>query len=168
VTSTTTSAVISDADVLIDYVRAAKGVLEVMAKDMWDVYVPHAIIAEVEELSLTEARRIALIVYEPTLDELTEATVRGGPLSERDKLCFCIARNKGWACLTNDGLLRKRCRSEDVQVIWGLEALLTLHENDLLSMRKAIDTAWAIHRVNPHYIHAEVVEQFVVKIGKKN
>ena len=167
-TSTKISAVISDADVLIDYVRAAKSVLEIMAKQMWDVHVPSAIIDEVDELSLTEARKMGLILYEPTIDELTEAAVRGGPLSERDKLCFCIARNNGWACLTNDGLLRKRCRGENVQVIWGLEALRILYEHDILSMLKAIDTAWAIHRVNPHYIHADLVQEFVVSMEEND
>lgn len=167
-TSTKKPAVISDANVLIDYIRAAKNVLRIMATQLWELHVPQVIVDEVEELTLSEARKLGLIIYAPTVDEYTEASVLGGGLSGRDKLCICIARNNGWACLTNDVLLRKKCKAAQVPVIWGLEALILLHNRNLFSMPQAIETAWAIHNVNPHYIHKTLVKEFVVRIQKEN
>ncbi len=155
------SAVITDADVLIDFMTAAPHLLHVMATKLWAIHVPHLILREVDQLTATQAREMGIHIYSPTLDEMREAAVRGGALSQRDKLCLVIARNHGWACLTNDVLLRRHCRERDVTVIWGLESLGVLFKQSLATKRQVIDAAQAIHTSNPRFITKSILARFL-------
>lgn len=156
------SAVVSDADVLIDFVKTDTEVLTLLATKLWDVYVPVEVLGEVDGLETGRARDLGLLVYEATLEELTEvATNHGGALSDRDRLCFCIARDHGWACLTNDQRLRRECLDGGVPVVRSLQSLRCLYESGLLSADRTAEMASAFHRVNPHFITAALVRRFL-------
>lgn len=152
---------ISDADVLIDYAGADVGVLEIMATSLWELHVALPILKEVKALTPETAQKIGIRICEPTLDELTEAAVRGGALSAPDKLCFAIARRRGWACLTNDTSLRRTCEKTGVRLVWGLEAMLLLHKSGRLLRQRAVKTAESIRILNPRHITQEILDRFL-------
>ena len=71
-----------------------------------------------------------------------------------------LARDHGWACLSNDGPLRDACKAQGVSVVWGLEIMLRLVEADHVGVEKAIEVAESIHAVNPLYITRKIVNAF--------
>lgn len=95
---------------------------------------------------------------------MTEAAQRGGPLSFEDKLCLVLARDNGWACLSNDGPLREACKAQGVSVVWGLEIMLWLVQARHLDADKAIEVAEAIHLSNPLYITRKIITTFRHKV----
>ncbi len=168
--TSTTAWFIADANVLIDYAKTSPEILGLVADHVGPVYVAAAVLDEVEQLDEAQCQAIGLTVVDGTLDQLTEASQRGGPLSFEDKLCLVLARDHGWACLSNDGPLRDACVAQGVSVVWGLEIMLQLVEAGHLSADKAIAVADAIHTVNPLYITQKIVSAFRRKVqlkGKK-
>ncbi len=159
-TASVPSALISDADVLIDFIAADMEILELLATRLWQLYVVPDVLRETKPLSRTRAKKLGLLIYEPTLEELAEAATRGGPLSARDKLCLCVARNQGWGCLTNDRALRGACKTSHVKVVWGLEALLILYKEGLIQRQRARQTAILIHESNPQHINDKLLRRF--------
>jgi hypothetical protein len=157
---------ISDADVLIDFVEADIEVIELLATDLWDLYVAPPTLSEVKGLSVSAAEDIGLMLCDACLPELQAAAVRGGPLSQRDKLCLAIAKNRGWGCWTNDTTLRRECKKHNVKRTWGLEALLVLYNEQMVTKKRALQTAQAIHRLNPRHINVKVLSAFKQKLQK--
>lgn len=156
---------ISDANVLIDFATTDLEVLGILARSLGRVHVARDVLREVKALSEAEALRCGLLICEPALEEIMEAAERGGALSARDKLCLAIARNRGWACLTNDQLLRKKCAEFGVTPVWGLEALLILVRKGHLPKARAAKTAHLIQRNNPHHITADIVTRFLALLA---
>ncbi len=107
-------------------------------------------------------------VVEGNLAQLTEASQRGGPLSYEDKVCLVLARDNGWACLSNDGPLRLACKTQGVQVVWGLEIMLSLVEGGHLEGVEAKSVAQAIHTVNPMFISSKILSAFEKEVDKKS
>ncbi|MBN2561290.1 MAG: hypothetical protein JXQ75_10210 [Phycisphaerae bacterium] len=155
---------ISDADVLIDYVAADIGVLRIMATSLWDLRVALPVLREVNALTVEKARRVGLHICEPTLEEFAESAVRGGPLSAGDKLCLAIARRRGWGCLTNDTSLRRMCEAAGIRPVWGLEAMVLLHASGHLPRLRAVRTANRIHDLNPRHITEEIIARFLQQL----
>ncbi|MDD2240955.1 MAG: hypothetical protein PHI93_09905 [Kiritimatiellae bacterium] len=158
-------ALVTDANVLIDFVETDMGVLGLMAVHLFEVYVADSVLAEVNALTPAVADSLGLKRVSPTVQELQEAAQRGGPLSSRDRLCLVLARNRRWGCLTNDQALRRVCGENDIPVIWGLQVLLLLHEKGFLAKKRALQTAHAIHRQNPRHIHAGILALFEEKLA---
>ena len=153
-------ALISDANVLIDFVEADPEALHLMATTLWQLHVSRDVLREVRALSVQRARSIGLIICEPTIDEVRAASAPVGGLSGPDRLCLAMAKGRGWACLTNDQRLRGECAISGVQVLWGLEALLMLHKAGALAKAHAIKTAEAIRKANPRHITEEILRRF--------
>jgi hypothetical protein len=165
----TTAWFIADANILIDYAKTSPEILELVTMHIGPVYVAAAVLEEVEQLDEAQCLKIGLTIVDGTFAQLTEAAQRGGPLSFEDKLCLVLARDHGWACLSNDGPLRDACKAVGVSVVWGLEILLWLVEADQISAGKAIEVAESIHAVNPLYITQKIVDTFRRKVhGKSN
>ena len=165
--TSTTAWFIADANVLIDYAKTSPEILGLVADHVGPVYVAAAVLDEVEQLDEAQCLAIGLTVVDGTLAQLTEASQRGGPLSFEDKLCLVLARDHGWACLSNDGPLRDACVAQGVSVVWGLEIMLQLVEAGHLGVDKAIAVADAIHAVNPLYITQKIVSAFRRKVQLK-
>ncbi|MFH0907469.1 MAG: hypothetical protein V1929_01740 [bacterium] len=149
---------------LIDFVAADLEVLGLIATWNWQFHVAPPVLSEVKALTVTQAQRLGIKICEPTLAELTEAAVRGGALSGRDKLCLAIAKARGWACLTNDQRLRRSCDEAGVQPVWGLEAMVIVHKAGHLSRTRAIKTAQAIGKANPRHITGEILARFITQL----
>jgi len=158
-------AVVSDANILIDYIKSNKYILSLSCERLFKIIVPSPILKEIKQLSAEEAVSLGLEVYEPTFKQVTEAIKRENKLSFQDKLCFIIARDKNCICATNDKVLRNYCKNNNVEIVWGLEIMIKLCENDYLDKKTAVETAKEINKINK-LITKEVVEVFIDKINK--
>ena len=155
---------VPDANVLIDYVESDKDVLTVIAHHLATIHVPSPVLAEVRKLPAREAARVGVEVLEPTLTQATEAAQGSGPTSFQDRLCLIVARDKGWACLTNDKALRKACQDAGVRCVWGLEAMVILVRAGHLSAKRAWAAGQRIAASNP-YITKDILGRFKEQIG---
>ena len=106
------SGIISDADVLIDYAQSAPNILKLTSKHAGKLHVAVQVLREVTQLEEADAGKLGIEVIEPTLAQVIDANeVRQNrpALSGPDAICFIMARDNGWACLTNDKSLRRFC-----------------------------------------------------------
>ena len=159
---------IADANVLIDYAKTSPAILGLVAQHVGPVYVAADVLEEVDQLDVAQCLAIGLKIVDGNLVQLTEASTRGGPLSFEDKLCLVLARDNGWACLSNDGPLREACKAQGVPVVWGLEIMLALVEGKHLTAAAANHAARAIHVVNPMFITTKVLAAFQKKVAVKS
>ena len=156
-------AIISDANVLIDYVKANKKVLHLAAKHLCDIYVPVPVLKEVKGITRSELEKLGINIFEPTVDQVIEAAQKPFGLSFEDQLCFLIAQKQGWVCATNDRQLRIQCESGSVKVIWGLEIMVLLNQEGYLDRVEAEKTAEKIGEGN-RYIGKDLIKRFISKL----
>lgn len=152
-----------DASALIDLVDTDRALLTLIAERLAPVIIPTPILEEVETLSEADCKVLGLTVVEPSLDQLTEAAVRRGRLSEEDHLCLTVARDSGAICVTSDGALYDECDAVGVEAWRGLRPLVRLVELGHLEVRAAMVTVRAIRATNS-YITVAVVRAFAVEI----
>jgi predicted nucleic acid-binding protein len=156
-------AIISDANVLIDYVKANKKILHLAVKHLCDIYVPIEVLKEVKDTTGDELEKLGISIFEPTLDQVINATKRPFGLSFEDQLCFLIAKEKGWVCATNDKQLRVQCEAGSVDVIWGLEIMALLNKEghlDRIEVEKTVEKIGEINR----YIGKDLIKRFIAKL----
>ena len=158
-------AIISDANVLIDYVKANKKILHLAVKHLCEIYVPVPVLKEVKDISKNELEKLGINIFEPTVDQLIQATQKSFGLSFEDQLCFLIAKENGWVCATNDKQLRVQCEAGNVDVIWGLDLMLRLNEQGFLESAEATKTAEKIAEIN-RYIGENLIKRFIAKLNE--
>lgn len=158
--------VIADANVLIDYAKSDRTVLELFSKHLGTITVPRPLLREVAQLDEGECLRLGLVLVDGSVEQLIEAAKRRGKggLSFEDCLCLILARDSGWVCLSNDRPLRKLCQEEGIEVRWGLSLMLDLVLGELLPSVEAIKIAQAIQASNPRYITKKIVAEFARKL----
>ena len=156
-------AIVSDANVVIDYVKANKKVLHLAVKHLCEIYVPVPVLKEVKDISKSELEKIGIIIFEPTIDQLTQAAQQLFGLSFQDQLCLLIAKENHWVCATNDKQLRAQCEAGSVEVIWGLDIMLILNKQGFLERAEATKTADKIAEIN-RYIGKEIIKRFIGKL----
>ena len=165
----TQQGLISDANVLIDYKQSAPGILQLVSKHIQQLYVALPILQEVRDLSADQVEKLDIEVVEPSLDQLVEASelrlIKPG-LSGTDALCFVMARDSKWTCLTNDKALRRYCTSCKVECMWGLEVMILLVTSGQITAARAYTLAQDIQSKNK-YIKDETVERFRRTLGLK-
>lgn len=160
------SALIADANVLIDYADIDRTVLVLLAKHVAPVYVAKQVLAKVDALDEGACAALGLRIAEPSLSQLTEASERRSRLAFDDRLCLILARDNCWRCITNDRALRRECAKASVAVIWGLEVMLEIIAAGALPAGDAIEVARAIHTSNPSFIPLSAVQRFEEKALK--
>lgn len=163
----TQSGIISDADVLIDYAKSAPDVLSLVSTYVRKLYVTSPVLREVDQLSTTTAEALKIDLIEPTLTQLVDAAAirqQNPALSGQDALCFILARDNGWACLTNDKALRKYCSSNHIACLWGLEILRHVVATGRLTPQEAFRIAQDFQSKN-RYIHPNIVSKFKKQLG---
>jgi hypothetical protein len=85
-------------------------------------------------------------VVEPELvDAFEAASAEPKTVSFQDHLCLLTAKRHGYACITNDKMLRKECAKHGVDVVWGLELIVWLHAAKGIEAASAIKIADGIH-----------------------
>ena len=88
-----------------------------------------------------------------------------GPLSFQDNLCFLMAKQNGWTCVTNDKPLRRKCETERVPLFWGIELICILVESGGLPLKQATEIILEIKKLNPKYITDSIVENAFKRLG---
>jgi rRNA-processing protein FCF1 len=159
-------ALVADANVLIDYANADVSVLSLVSRVVGPLHVPDAVLDKVAALDRNECDQLGLKIAEPTLEQLLEAGDRRGKLAHDDRLCLILARDNGWRCITNDKALRAECVEARVEVLWGLEPMLTLVAESELTTHEAETVAWGIHETNPAFVTKEIVTRFKSKLRR--
>lgn len=164
-TSTRPVLLISDACVLIDFCKAGcHDILSLVSRHILPIHVPFVVLKEVDDLDRDKAAKIGISVVEVTVAQIQEATAfRGGP-SQQDRLCLIVARDSGGAVWSNDKKLRSLCQKHGVTPYWGLEIILLLVKGNHLDGKRAREAATQIHKIDPHYITTEVLEDFFSKL----
>jgi rRNA-processing protein FCF1 len=156
-------ALVLDASALIDLVDTDPHLLALIAQHSAPVIIPSPILAEVSTLDEPGCAALGALVVEPTIEQLHEAAVADGTLSEEDWLCLLIARDRGAVCVTNDGALHRACLERGVTVWRGLRPLIMLVELDVIDARAAIGAVRTIRATNA-YVTTAVVRAFAVEI----
>ena len=157
-------AIISDANVLIDYVKANKKILHLAVKHLCDIYVPVPVLREVKDISRSELEKLGIIIFDPTLAQINQAAQKPFGLSFQDQLCLLIAKENSWVCATNDKQLRGQCEKDGVEVIWGLEIMVLLNKEGYLERIEAEKTVEKIG-VSNRYISKDLIKKFIAKLG---
>jgi hypothetical protein len=155
-----------DASVLIDYCAADRTILRSISEHVGRLIVPSIVLAEVDALDEAACGELTIDILEPPIEMLLAANDRHRRLTVQDFVCFKIAHENGWTCVTNDGLLRARCVELNVAIMWGLEPMATLVRDGHLSIEEATATAEAMHASNPYFISRNIVDTFVGKLTK--
>jgi rRNA-processing protein FCF1 len=162
------AAVISDANVLIDYIRVEQTkILRLVTDHLFPIKLPRPILDEVKDFTEDQAEALGMEIIEATFDQLKEAAVRGGALSKEDKLCFAIARENGWAVWTSDKPLHTQCKAQGVTAYWGLQLMLELCKTGELDPDSALQTAQKISDVNER-ISAKIIEKFTQHLAEQH
>jgi len=81
-------AIVSDANVLIDYVKANKKILHLAVKHLCEIYIPVPVLKEVKDISRGELEKLGINIFEPTIDQLIQAAQKPFGLSFEDQLFF--------------------------------------------------------------------------------
>jgi rRNA-processing protein FCF1 len=152
---------IMDACVLIDFIKTDRSVLELIVKHVGPVHVISPIVEEVGEIDdESELLELGLVILEPEIEDAYAAASHSGPISFQDQLCLLTAKRYGFLCVTNDKSLRKRCRQENVPLLWGLELLAKLHRAGGIPGKEAMLIAQSIRKSNPKHITAKIISRF--------
>jgi predicted nucleic acid-binding protein len=157
-----------DACVLIDFIKADRGVLKLISDYVGSLHVLSAVLDEVKEIKdLKELSELHLIVIEPELEDAFTASGDIGSISFQDKLCLLTAERHGFICVTNDKEVRKQCEKNNVELLWGLQLIARLHKSGGIKAEQSVKLAWTIHRNNPNHINEEIVKRFIDIIEKQ-
>ncbi|MBF0475127.1 MAG: hypothetical protein HQK59_04705 [Deltaproteobacteria bacterium] len=150
-----------DACVLIDFIKADRTVLELVAKHVGPLHVVSPVVDEVNEIDdENELVELGLVIVEPEFEDAFAAAGQSGPTSFQDKLCLLSAKRHGFTCVTNDKNLRKLCKQEGVPILWGLELLAELHKAGGIPGKEAEMIVQEIRKSNPKHITAKIVSHF--------
>ena len=158
--------VICDANILIDYAKANKKVIGLITEHLYEIWVPLPIWEEIKNLSDKDAKRLDINIAEPSLAQTYEAAnMFGGGLSGEDNMCFIIARDEKAICATNEKPLRRKCKSNSIEVLWGLEMMVQLCEVGKFTANSAEKVARKIAQENVT-ITENIINNFIKRINK--
>ncbi len=156
-----------DACVLIDYLKTDRYILPLMSKHLGRVLIPSPIIVEVEDFKEVEVvSELGIAIIEPNIDDVFNAATGVGSLSFQDRICLLVAKRASATCVTNDKRLRKNCANEGVQTIWGLEALVLIHESGRISSNEAWKIIMGINEINPKYVTQGILDRLSRRLGR--
>ena len=152
-------AVITDANILIDYMEAGKKVISLFSATVEALYVPISVLQEVTKLSEAGARKLGMKVLDTEIDMLEKASQLKTGCSFNDNVCYLSAKKEGFICATNDKRLRKVCESNGADTLWGLQIMIYLVQEGKLSKKEAVEIARKIHRINSN-ITKDLLQNF--------
>jgi hypothetical protein len=127
------------------------------------------VVDEVNGTNDSDLIELGLRIIEPGLSDVFEAADRANRVKQtsfQDQLCLLTAKRQGFTCITNDTNLRKACKDERVECLWGLELLLILYKKGGILSKDVVEIVEKIHRTNPKYITKNIVKEFRKKIKK--
>lgn len=149
-----------DANVLIEYDHADKGIAALAARHLGPTRVLSTTISEVDDFETEECHRLGISIIEPTPAQRNEADRISSRTSREDKLCFVACRQHGWTLATNDRLLRRLCQRNEVPVRYALELVLDLFGIGHLSRPRAESVARQFHNRSPNHYPQVILDWF--------
>jgi len=156
---------ILDANILIDFCQCDRTVFKLICRYVGQIYLATPVFNEINQIDEGDCLEFGIKLVEPKLEHVLLAAGEKGPLSFQDKLCLILAKENGWACVTNDKPLRKRCKSEGVTIIWGVELICLLVESGGLPAEDAKDIILKMQEINPKYITNSIVNRAFKRLG---
>ncbi len=156
---------IVDANIIIDYLNCDETLLVLIKKYVGQICLASPLLGEVKSLDLKRCHSLGINVVEPTIEQLSWAADQEFSISFQDKICLIMAKDHNWTLVTNDKVLRKRCESDDILLIWGVELICLLCESGGLHKDRAKDIIWLLHRNDPFFITKEIVMRALVRLG---
>lgn len=156
---------ILDANILIDFCQCDRVILKLVCRYVGQIYLATPVLNEVNQINEGDCLELGIKLVEPELEHVLLAAGNKGPLSFQDNLCLILAKENGWACVTNDKPLRKRCKDQGITIIWGVELICILVEAGGLPADDASDIILKMQEINPKYITANIVKQAFKRLG---
>jgi hypothetical protein len=158
---------ILDANILIDFCKCDKTIIRLISNYVGQIYLATPVLDEIHEVNEDDCLELGIILVEPELEVTMLAAGERGPLSFQDNLCFLMAKQNGWTCVTNDKPLRRKCENERVPLFWGIELICILVESGGLPLKQASEIILDIKKLNPKYITDSIVENAFERLGIK-
>lgn len=156
---------IFDANILIDFFNCDRTVIRLISRHVGQIFLATPVLNEIEQIDESDCSELGITLVEPELEHLMLASEDKGPLSFQDKLCLILAKEHGLTCVTNDIPLRKKCESEGVTLIWGIELICILVESNGIPVDQAKDIILEIQKNNPKYITDNIVQSAFKRLG---
>lgn len=156
---------IMDANILIDFCKCDKTIIKLICHYIGQIYLAMPVLDEINEIDESDCLEMGIILVEPELEVAMLAAGAKGPLSFQDNLCFLMAKQNGWTCVTNDKPLRRKCENEQVPLFWGIELICILVESGGLPLNQASELIVEIRKLNPKYITDNIVENAFKRLG---
>lgn len=153
------TALLADADVLIDYRQSDFSVLALVVRHVGRVVVLAPVLDEVREVTATACAEIGIEIVEVETERMLQAAEIESQVSFNDRLCLVMCRENEWTCVTNDGALRRLCERHGVETRFGLGLLVDLVAAGALTRARAEDIARRIHATNPLHINERVLRR---------
>ncbi|MFK5986112.1 MAG: hypothetical protein QM479_11905 [Pseudomonadota bacterium] len=162
--------IITDANVLIDYVESDITILAIYSAEIERIIIPEIILDEVEQLTFEECEHYGLQVVSEEMDVLNLASTNvHGPLSFQDKVCLYLTKSIDNAiCITNEKALKRFCEEQEIPVKRGLKLMVELVEHKKIDAEVVLEVAQQIHRNNPLFITDKIIEEFTRIISDIN
>lgn len=157
--------ILTDANILIDYLDTDIEVLALASKYLSPIVVPDVVLQEVHSHRRQEIVEAGIIVIETPLSLLSSGAEVSRRLSTQDRVCLEMASANGWICATNDKVLRNACQARGVPLVWGLELMVGLVDRGVLPRRKARYVGRKRHKANPRSITDSVFRDFIFHRG---
>ena len=158
---------IVDANILIDYLDCNEKLFVLINEHIGQVFLASPLLDEVKTLDLCRCHKLGINIIEPTIEQLSWAADQEFSISFQDKICLILARDYNWALVTNDKALRRRCESEKITLIWGVELICLLCEAGVLHKDNARDIILVLHDNNPLFITKEIVKSALIRLDIK-
>lgn len=149
-----------DADVVIDFQRSDLGVLGLAARCFGSVAVLLPVLEEIDGLTAEVCAHHGIEVIEPTEEQSARADEEPSRISVTDRLCFVVAREERWICVTNDRRLGNLCRRHRVPTMYGLRLMIELVAAGALPRPRAEEVARQIQAQNWLRINDRILAEF--------
>jgi predicted nucleic acid-binding protein len=151
---------IFDANIIIDFLKADKLILEILSRQ-FHIIIPNVVFDEINSLTIDMAESFGIQILEVDLEILISATKisDNSKLSVQDASSLLIAKKENFTCATNDRALYNACKEENIKVFWGLELILDLYYNSVISKEQAINIGDKLRNIN-YKITDNIINEF--------
>lgn len=160
------TALLADADVLIDYRESELSVLGLAGQHVGPLKVLSAVLKEVRGVTAADCARLGIEVVEAETGRMIQAAAISSRVSFNDRLCLATCLEDNWTCVTNDGALRGLCNQHGVKTRFGLGLMIDLVACGALSRRRAVTIARRIQASNPTHINERVLGEYLRRLDR--
>lgn len=157
-------ALICDANVLIDFLNTEEE-LFISINKLYQLYIPDILLKEVDGLDEAKAEVLLITIVETSFDIISESMNTLPGCSFEDTIFFNMAKKNKWILACNDRKLRRECINGGVDILWGLQVLIKLVENEIISTKEASKYALIISESNRE-ITTTILEEFNNKLSR--